>query len=95
MPKVTFKNEGDTVCCFKIWGDPNMAPVEYAVEPGDTCEVPAGYAGNFMKRRAPQMVKVDPTAPPAPKPEPKPEPEAKAEPKEKKLFKNVGKKKGK
>ena len=51
----TFKNMSDTECCFKIWGNPNTVPTEYKVAPGETCDVPAGYAGNFMKRRAPGL----------------------------------------
>lgn len=73
-----FRNEGDTECCFKIWGNTNQAPTEYRVKPGETCDVPAGYAGNFMKRRAPMMKPCDGSAAPAPKPEPKPAPKAEA-----------------
>jgi len=54
-----FKNTGKTNAKFKIWGDPNMAPKEYDVAPGEECDIPLGYAGNFIKRRAPELVALD------------------------------------
>ena len=73
-----FRNDSDKVVKFKIWGDPNMAPSEYVVEPGAIVHVPNGYSGNFMKRRAPGCVRVDENPEPpkkaeGAKPEEKPE----------------------
>lgn len=55
----TFKNTSDKTVEFKIWKDTNQAPYEYSVAPGEEVEVPQGYAGNFIKRRAPGLTACD------------------------------------
>ena len=67
-----YRNESEHTYKFRIWGSPGLAPKDYAVAPGEVCDVPDGYAGNFMTRRAPGLVRVADDAEalkPAPSPE--------------------------
>jgi len=79
MLTIRYRNVGHANCKFKIWGDPNSPPVSFDVPPGGECEIPSGYAGNFMSRRAPSMKKCSECKAEA-KPEAKPEAKAKAKP---------------
>lgn len=99
-PTKRFRNTSNKAVQFTIWGNANMPPTKYNVEPGGECDVPAGYAGNFMKRRAPGMTAVEdlPTeepTPPAPPAPPEPEPEEEPTPEPASPLAGFGKKKGK
>ena len=54
-----FRNTSERPQRFKIWIAPNMSPHEFDVAPGEECEIPKGYAGNFIKRRAPGLKACD------------------------------------
>lgn len=86
MTTKKFINASDVECKFEICSRPDMAPTQYHVKPGESCDIPLGYtSGSFLERRAPGLVPADEyKGKPAPKAEPKPEPkaEAKPEPKE-------------
>lgn len=85
MTTKKFINASDTECKFEICSRPDMAPTQYRVKPGESCDIPLGYtSGSFLERRAPGLVPADEykakkEKAPEPKAEAKPEPEAKAE----------------
>lgn len=53
-----YRNESEGTYKFTIWGSPGLAPKEYTVAPGEVCDIPDGYAGPFMERRAPGCKRV-------------------------------------
>ena len=110
MKKIKYKNIGKETIRFQIGTKPGFAPEQYVIEPGEECEVPAGYcqaAGprkSFIERRGKGMLvpsdeapkaRKEPEMPIAAKEEPEAEVKAEEPKKEAKKSKKKSKKKAK
>lgn len=72
-----YENKSDKEVCFEICDAPGVAPKQYKVAPGESCEVPDGYCKPNAKgiaiinKLAPALVPASEKAKPAPKAKPK------------------------